>query len=89
MRRAVDAGLQRLLIGAVRAYRLGVSPYLAPRCRYTPTCSAYAIEALERHGPWRGGSYALRRLLRCHPWGGSGFDPVPESMKTESPRDEP
>ena len=63
----------------VRAYRLGIAPVLAGRCRYLPTCSAYALEALERHGALRGGLLAVRRLLRCHPLGGHGYDPVPGS----------
>ena len=65
----------RLLI---RAYQLFVSPVLGPRCRYLPTCSEYAAEAVMRHGAGRGAWLAVRRLLRCHPWGGSGYDPVPE-----------
>lgn len=62
---------------AVHGYRILVSPVLGPACRYAPSCSAYALEALERHGAVKGGWLALRRILRCHPWGGSGFDPVP------------
>lgn len=50
---------------------------LPPSCRFTPTCSAYALEALQRHGPFKGSYLTIRRLLRCHPWGGSGYDPVP------------
>ena len=61
----------------IRAYRLLVSPVLGPRCRYLPSCSEYALEALARHGVLRGGWLALRRILRCHPWGGFGYDPVP------------
>lgn len=80
--------MQRMLIAMVRVYRLAVSPYLAPRCRYTPTCSAYAIEALQCHGPWHGSRYAVRRLMRCHPWGGSGFDPVPQAKRPVSGGDE-
>ncbi|MBD5371341.1 MAG: membrane protein insertion efficiency factor YidD [Bacteroides sp.] len=67
----------RILIGLVLFYRHAVSPMFPPACRYTPTCSAYALEALRRHGPWRGSLLAIRRILRCHPWGGSGHDPVP------------
>ncbi|MEX2482773.1 MAG: membrane protein insertion efficiency factor YidD [Gammaproteobacteria bacterium] len=66
------------LTGLIRAYRLLISPLLGPRCRFLPTCSAYALEALTRHGLWRGGRLAVRRILRCHPWGGSGHDPVPD-----------
>jgi putative membrane protein insertion efficiency factor len=69
--------VKRLLILAVRAWQLGPSAVMLPTCRFAPSCSAYAIEALERHGAFRGGWLTLKRLLRCHPWGGSGFDPVP------------
>lgn len=69
--------VRRILIGIVKAYRLAVSPWTPAACRYTPTCSAYAVEALERHGTLRGGGLALRRIGRCHPWGGLGYDPVP------------
>lgn len=69
--------LARLLALPIRAYRLALSPWLGMQCRFQPTCSAYALEALERHGALRGGWLALRRVGRCHPWGGSGFDPVP------------
>jgi putative membrane protein insertion efficiency factor len=61
----------------VRAYQWFISPLLPPSCRYEPTCSAYAIEALQHHGLVRGTWLTGRRLLRCHPWGGSGYDPVP------------
>lgn len=66
-----------LLIGLVRVYQYAVSPYLPNACRYTPTCSQYAIEAIRKHGAGRGGWLALRRISRCHPWGGHGYDPVP------------
>ena len=68
---------RQLLILIVRFYRGVVSPLTPPSCRFHPTCSAYALEALERHGALRGGWLSLRRILRCHPWGGHGFDPVP------------
>ncbi len=67
----------RVLCWLVSAYRLLVSPVLGPTCRYAPTCSGYALEAVRRHGAGRGLGLALRRLLRCHPWAAGGFDPVP------------
>jgi putative membrane protein insertion efficiency factor len=66
-----------LLSLPVRAYRLVLSPYVGHGCRYQPTCSAYALDALARHGAGKGGWLALRRIGRCHPWGGHGYDPVP------------
>ncbi|NJD09150.1 MAG: membrane protein insertion efficiency factor YidD [Gemmatimonadetes bacterium] len=68
----------RLLLALIRAYQRGLSPLLPPSCRYSPTCSEYALQAVQRFGAARGGALAVRRLLRCHPWGGSGYDPVPE-----------
>ena len=65
------------LAGVVRAYQLVLRPLLPPSCRYEPSCSAYAIEALRMHGALRGLALAAWRLLRCNPWGGSGYDPVP------------
>jgi putative membrane protein insertion efficiency factor len=61
----------------VRAYQLIISPNLPQSCRYTPTCSQYTIEALEKHGPIKGLFLSIKRILSCHPWGGSGYDPVP------------
>lgn len=69
--------LARILALPVQAYRLVFSPWVGHNCRYQPTCSAYALEALSLHGGLRGGWLTLRRILRCHPWGGSGYDPVP------------
>ncbi|MCU0907660.1 MAG: membrane protein insertion efficiency factor YidD [Rhodobacteraceae bacterium] len=69
--------LARIVALPVRAYRLVFSPWVGHNCRYHPTCSAYALEALERHGALRGSWLAARRILRCHPWGGSGVDEVP------------
>ncbi|MFW5641870.1 MAG: membrane protein insertion efficiency factor YidD [Roseicyclus sp.] len=71
------AALTWLLILPIRFYRLVLSPWLGHSCRFHPSCSAYAIEALETHGPLRGLWLTLRRLARCAPWGGSGHDPVP------------
>ena len=61
----------------IRFYKVCISPYLGNHCRYTPTCSQYAYEAISKYGILKGGWLALKRLLRCHPWGGSGYDPVP------------
>jgi len=69
--------IARLLIGIARAWQIGPSQVLPPSCRFQPSCSAYAITALSRYGAARGSWLAARRLLRCHPWGGSGADPVP------------
>ena len=69
--------MKKLLILPIRFYQRYVSPMLPPACRLTPTCSQYAIEAIQKHGALKGLWLALRRLLRCHPWGGSGYDPVP------------
>jgi putative membrane protein insertion efficiency factor len=68
-----------LLLGLIRAYQLLLSPVLGPRCRFLPGCSAYAAEAIAVHGPTRGAWLAAKRVARCHPWGGSGYDPVPEA----------
>lgn len=69
--------LAHVLAVPVRAYRLLLSPWVGQACRYQPTCSAYALEALHRHGGLRGGGLMVRRICRCHPWGGQGYDPVP------------
>ena len=61
----------------VRAYRLVLSPYLGNGCRFQPTCSIYALDALQRHGALKGGGLMVSRICRCHPWGGHGYDPVP------------
>lgn len=78
---ASTSGLARALawplVMFVRGYQLFLSPFLPPSCRYTPSCSAYAIEALQRHGALRGGWLALRRIGRCHPFRPGGYDPVP------------
>ncbi|HJB83976.1 MAG TPA: membrane protein insertion efficiency factor YidD [Candidatus Alistipes merdigallinarum] len=74
-------GVKRITIAPFLAliwvYRNCISPFTPPSCRFTPTCSQYCAEALRKHGLIRGGYLGIRRLLRCHPWGGSGYDPVP------------
>ncbi|MFB0938425.1 MAG: membrane protein insertion efficiency factor YidD [Urechidicola sp.] len=62
----------------VRFYQMAISPYTPSSCRYSPTCSHYAIEALQKHGLFSGGILAIKRIFSCHPWGNSGYDPVPE-----------
>ena len=66
-----------LLLIPIYFYRICISPLTPPSCRFTPTCSAYAVEAIRKHGPVKGFYLTVRRILRCHPWGGSGYDPVP------------
>lgn len=66
-----------LLLQPIYLYQNFISPFTPPSCRFTPTCSQYAVEALKKHGPFKGLYLTIRRLLRCHPWGGSGYDPVP------------
>lgn len=68
---------KRLLTLPIRFYRGSISPMFPPACRYVPSCSQYAIEAIERHGAIKGMALAAKRIGRCHPWGGSGYDPVP------------
>lgn len=72
--------MSRLLIAVVRLYQYLISPFLRPSCRFYPSCSQYAVEALRRHGALRGGYLATRRLARCHPWHEGGFDPVPTTI---------
>ncbi len=67
----------KILLVLIRFYQLAISPLIPPRCRYVPTCSQYAVEAIRKHGACKGGCLAAKRLCRCHPWGGSGYDPVP------------
>lgn len=76
--------LQKLRVASVwvlslpiRFYHIGISPLFPPTCRFTPTCSTYALQALRKYGPFKGTYLAVRRILRCHPWGESGYDPVP------------
>ncbi|MGB2067843.1 MAG: membrane protein insertion efficiency factor YidD [Candidatus Puniceispirillaceae bacterium] len=67
----------KVLIGVITLYRLFVSPLLGTNCRFQPSCSAYGIEAITRHGALKGGWLTVRRISKCHPWGASGYDPVP------------
>lgn len=69
--------LQDLFVLIIRFYQRVISPYTMPSCRYTPTCSEYAVTALRKHGPIKGGWMAAKRIARCNPWGGHGYDPVP------------
>jgi putative membrane protein insertion efficiency factor len=75
--------MRRVLQNLIRGYQLIVSPHLGPRCRFHPTCSHYALEAIGRHGAARGSWLAVRRIGRCHPWHPGGYDPVPESLAPE------
>lgn len=68
---------EKVLIAPIQVYRYAISPLLPATCRYTPTCSQYAIEAIKKHGPFKGSYLAVKRIGSCHPWGGSGYDPVP------------
>lgn len=84
---------QLLLVSLGRAYQKAVSPVLTAvfgpwggGCRFSPTCSQFAIEAVQRHGAWPGSRLAVSRLCRCHPWGGCGHDPVPTRLPTRQPR---
>jgi uncharacterized protein len=69
--------LAKLFILLIRFYQLSISPILPASCRYTPTCSQYGVEAINKYGPFKGGYLTLKRFLSCGPWGGSGYDPVP------------
>jgi len=75
--------LSRPLLGLVWLYRVVVSPLLGANCRYQPSCSEYARDALLRHGAFRGSVLVVRRIGRCHPWGGSGYDPVPDDARSD------
>ena len=73
----LSRGLVGLMLLPIRFYQIAISPLLGPSCRFTPTCSEYARQALIKHGPVKGLYLAVWRILRCNPWGGSGYDPVP------------
>ncbi|MCM1452804.1 MAG: membrane protein insertion efficiency factor YidD [Clostridium sp.] len=77
MKASLKEVLSRLLCLPIYFYQASISPMLPPSCRYSPTCSQYAIEAIRKHGPVKGMWLAIKRICRCHPWGGSGYDPVP------------
>jgi len=80
-KRPAQGVVAHVLIAAITLYRYTFSVILGRQCRYLPTCSEYASESIRRHGAWRGGWLALGRISRCHPWGGEGFDPVPETTQ--------
>lgn len=69
--------IEFIVLMPVYFYRYAISPLTPPSCRYTPTCSAYTVEAIKKHGVIKGGRLAIKRIFSCHPWGGSGYDPVP------------
>ncbi|MEM8878092.1 MAG: membrane protein insertion efficiency factor YidD [Pseudomonadota bacterium] len=71
------------MLGLIRAYQLSLSVVLGRRCRYLPTCSEYTADAIRQYGPWPGFWIGLARVTRCHPWGGDGFDPVPQSLPAD------
>nr|WP_205074054.1 membrane protein insertion efficiency factor YidD [Parvibium lacunae] len=71
----------KVLLALISIYRYAISPWLGPRCRFYPSCSTYAQEALKLHGPWRGSYLSIKRVLRCGPWTSGGVDPVPDSPK--------
>lgn len=80
----LSAILSYALKGMITVYKYVISPLLGPRCRYLPTCSSYAVEAINIHGPIKGGWLGIKRILRCHPWGDSGYDPVPTKKQDKN-----
>ncbi|CAM3420447.1 Putative membrane protein insertion efficiency factor [Halomonas lysinitropha] len=87
--RLLSGALGWLMIAAVRLYQLTLSPLLGPRCRYWPSCSNYTLEALQVHGPFKGGILAVRRISRCHPGCEGGIDPVPDGPSERLCREDP
>ena len=81
MKRKISNFTSKFLILIIRFYQIFISPLTGNNCRYHPTCSAYFIESLQIHGPIKGFVLGVKRISRCHPWGGKGFDPVPEKEK--------
>ena len=77
--------LAHIIALPVRFYRMAFSPWVGMNCRYHPTCSSYALEALAKHGAFKGSWLAAKRIGRCHPWGGSGYDPVPGPKEQDEP----
>lgn len=80
--------MKKLLIGLLKCYKRHISPNLGPACKYVPTCSEYAMEAIETHGAFRGSLLAIKRILRCNPFSKGGYDPVPKPPATINRRDE-
>jgi putative membrane protein insertion efficiency factor len=85
LRRALGAAAKAILKAPVHAYRWTVKPWLGWECRHLPSCSQYALEAIDVNGAWRGGWLMLARLCRCHPWGTHGYDPVPDIRAVRHP----